>query len=95
MVEERRIQVGVKDTFLDAVEVEQSDGAKALREAVNITDPEALEARAKVGMGAFLEDYGLVARDPRLDDVVTCLEDIGHELKAIRLHLNIITEFEK
>lgn len=47
-----------------------------------------------IGDDALVDDTGVVVREVRADDMVTALNAILDELRAIRIHLNQITEFE-
>jgi len=70
-VEEGRIQVGVKDEWLDTSKVDQPvSGISAHRESVVITDPETFAARQKVtNSDAVDTDYGSVVRPaPSVND---------------------------
>ena len=93
-VTEGFLPVGVSKKNLDTVVLEQEDLTVVHREMVTLGDPIDIDARAKVGKDALSGDYASVVRDPRLDDVVTCLGLMTEELKMIRFHLNLITEFE-
>lgn len=64
------------------------------REVIVVADPIEPEARGKVGKQGLADDYGQIVRDPRLDDVVTCLNALTAEMKMVRFHLNLLTGFE-
>jgi hypothetical protein len=61
MATEGKLQVGVKDEYLDTVEVTQTDGQVTHREMVSVGDPDTLAARAAVS-NTVAEGYGLVTR---------------------------------
>lgn len=90
-----QLPVGDTGEFLDTVEVTGTDGVDVHREGVFVGDPADIDARAAVGKRALSTEYGLQVNDPRLDDVLICLGHAVSELKAIREHLNQITEFEE
>ncbi len=94
MIKEGRLKVGVTDDFLDTTEVTQTDGTKAQREAVVITDPEILAARAGVAKFAGFPDYGAVVRDAKGSEMLSLLEEIRDEIKGLRENLNSMTGYE-
>ena len=87
------LPVGDTGENLDTTIVETTEG-NVHREVIVVADPADPDARGKVGKNALSGDYAVVVRDPRMDDVVACLNGLTEELKMIRFHLNLITEFE-
>ena len=75
-VKEALIQVGVKDKFLDAVEVEQSDGTPALREAVVQTDAEDFDARVNVRKIDQISDYAGIVKDHQLAQIADTMREL-------------------
>jgi hypothetical protein len=59
-----------------------------------IADPANPYNHAEINDRALAGDAGLVVRDPRLDDVVICLNAVIDELREIKMHLNLLTDFE-
>jgi len=92
-VDEGRLQVGVKDTFLDTSVVEQTDGEDAHREAVVITDPETLGARTGVsGTEESASRYALQVQDDKMDDLISMMGLVMEQLKIMNLHLYAMTD---
>jgi len=95
-VKEDSLPVGSTPERLDTTVVEQSDGTEVHREAVVITDAETFAARVKVRKQgeAIFDEYGMVIRGPQLDYIASLTEEVLGELRAIRAHLNDITDME-
>ena len=93
-VTEGTLPVGDTGKNLDTTVVEQTDGTEAHREAVILTDPEDNDARAKITDEASRQNYGLVVHDPQSAYILAAIQALGNELRVIREHLNIITEYE-
>lgn len=85
---------GTLGTFIDTTTITQPDGTVVNRTTTVIGDPENADNIAAVDLNGLSSQAGLVVRDPRMDDVVTCLNTLTEELQMIRHHLNLITEFE-
>jgi len=47
-----------------------------------------------VGDGAEVGDYGLVVHDPNTIALLKALSGIHDELREIKFHLNLLTEFD-
>lgn len=71
---------------------ELSNPGNAEGAAVFLVDPS--DPSSKVGTFATLGGRGLIVSDPKTEDIVMALDSVVEELRMIRLHLNLITEFE-
>jgi len=91
---EGTLAVGDTSDKLDTTVVTHEDGTEAHREGVFVGDPATAAARAAVNKDALTSDYGVVARDPQIEDVILALHAVLDELREIKMHLNLITEFE-
>ncbi len=87
-VTEGNINVGDTGKKLDTVVVEQTDGTEAHREAVVITDPEKLEARAGVAEDVAVKyEYAARVFDVMAVKLLEAIEAQTVILKRIEQHL--------
>jgi len=92
-VTEGNLDVGDTGEKLDTTVVEQTDGTDAHREAVILTDPETLAARASVaGTEESATRYALQVQDDKMDDLISMMGVVVEQLKIMNLHLYAMTD---
>jgi len=92
-VTEGAIDVGTTGEKLDTTKVTQTDETTAHREAVVLTDPETLAARAGVkGTEELSTRYALQVQDDKIDDLISAVHILINQVKITNIHLYAMTD---